>query len=161
MIASHFAHLIIHGWLKNHLHFISYNFNLLSWQFLSASRCMKQDTVPAFPGPSTGNPLVVDKRISLSPVSSFLRDHCGDDGLVAKLSPTFCDPMDYSPPGSSVHGDLQEWVAISFSRGSSQPRNQTHVFSLGGGLFTTEPPGKPRHTLIFRSYSCSSNIPHV
>ena len=38
-----------------------------------------------------------------------------------------CDPMDYSPPGSSVLGILQartlEWVAISFSRGSSQPRN--------------------------------------
>ena len=38
-----------------------------------------------------------------------------------------CDPMDCSPPGSSVHGILQarilEWVAISFSRVSSQPRN--------------------------------------
>ena len=57
---------------------------------------MKQDTLPAFPGPSTGNPLVVDKRISLSPVSTcFPRHHCGDGGLVAKLSPTFCDPMDY------------------------------------------------------------------
>ena len=40
--------------------------------------------------------------------------------------------MDYSPPGSSVHGILQarilEWVAISFSRGSSQIRDWTHVF---------------------------------
>ena len=37
--------------------------------------------------------------------------------------PTLCDPMDYSPPGSSVHGILQarilEWVAMSSSRGSS------------------------------------------
>ena len=37
--------------------------------------------------------------------------------------PTLCDPVDYSPPGSSVHGILQarilEWVAISYSRGSS------------------------------------------
>ena len=44
-----------------------------------------------------------------------------------------CDPMDCSPPGSSVHGILQarilESVAISFSRESSQPRDQTH-FSL-------------------------------
>ena len=43
--------------------------------------------------------------------------------LVAKLCPTLCDPTDCSPPGSSVHGILQartlEWVAISFSRGSS------------------------------------------
>ena len=41
----------------------------------------------------------------------------------------FCNPIDYSPPGSSVHGILQarilEWVAISFSRGSSRPRDQT------------------------------------
>ena len=42
---------------------------------------------------------------------------------------TLCNPMDYNSPGSSVHGILQakilEWVAISFSRGSSQPRDQT------------------------------------
>ena len=39
---------------------------------------------------------------------------------VAQLCPTLCDPVDCSPPGSSVHGILQarilEWVAISFSR---------------------------------------------
>ena len=44
---------------------------------------------------------------------------------------TICDPMDCSPPGSSVHGVLQarilEWISISFSRGSSQPGDQTHV----------------------------------
>ena len=42
------------------------------------------------------------------------------------------DPMDYSPPGFSVHGILQarilEWVAVPFSRGSSQPRDQTQDF---------------------------------
>ena len=42
-----------------------------------------------------------------------------------------CDSMDCSPPGSSVHGILQatilEWVAMSSSRGSSPPRNQTHI----------------------------------
>ena len=49
----------------------------------------------------------------------------------AQSCPTLCDSMDYSPPGSSVHGISQErildWVAISFSRGSSRPRDQTHV----------------------------------
>ena len=44
---------------------------------------------------------------------------------------TLCDPVNCSPPGSSVHGILHtrilEWVAISFSRGSSQPKDQTHV----------------------------------
>ena len=52
-------------------------------------------------------------------------------GLVAQSCPTLCDPMDCSLPGSSVHGILQarilEWVAISFSRVSSQCRDQTWV----------------------------------
>ena len=50
---------------------------------------------------------------------------------VAKSCLTLCDPMDHSPPGSSVHGSSQarilEWVAISFSRGSSQSRDWTQV----------------------------------
>ena len=47
--------------------------------------------------------------------------------------------MDCSPPGSSVHGILQarilEWVAISFSRGSSRLRDQTQVSCIAGGFF--------------------------
>ena len=58
--------------------------------------------------------------------------------LVAQSCPTLCDCMDYSPPGSSVHGILQarilEGAAISFSRGSSQPRDQTQVFHIAGGF---------------------------
>ena len=50
---------------------------------------------------------------------------------IAQLCLTLCDPMDCSLPGSSVHGILQarilEWVTISSSRGSSQPRDQTLV----------------------------------
>ena len=50
---------------------------------------------------------------------------------VAWSCPALCDPMDCSPPGSSVRGILQarrlEWVAISSSRGSSRPRDGTHV----------------------------------
>ena len=46
-----------------------------------------------------------------------------------QLGPTLCDPMDCSPPGSSVHGILQartlEWVAFPFSHGSSRPRDRT------------------------------------
>ena len=60
--------------------------------------------------------------------------------LVAQLCPTLCDPMDYSLPGSSVHGILQarilEWVAIPFSRGSSQPRDRTWFSCIAGGFFT-------------------------
>ena len=51
-----------------------------------------------------------------------------------------CDSMDCSPPGSSVHGISQasilEWVTISFSRGSSQPRDQTRVSCIAGRFFT-------------------------
>ena len=67
--------------------------------------------------------------------------------LATKSCPTLCNPMNCSPPGSSVHAISQarilEWIAISFSRGSSWPRDQTHVSCLAGGFFTTEPPGKP------------------
>ena len=49
--------------------------------------------------------------------------------LVVQSCPTLCDPMDCSPPGSSVHGTLQarilKWVAIPFSRLSSWPRHWT------------------------------------
>ena len=66
-----------------------------------------------------------------------------------QLCPTLCDSMDGSPPGSSVHGILQaripEWAAISFSRGSSQPRDQTCISwgsCFADRFFSTEPPGK-------------------
>ena len=66
--------------------------------------------------------------------------------MVTKLCLTLCNPMDGSPPCYSVHGILQarilEWVAIPFSRGSSQPRDRTHVSCLAGRFFTTEPPGR-------------------
>ena len=62
---------------------------------------------------------------------------------------TLCDTMDCSPPGSSVHGTLQakilEWVAISSSRRSSQPRDRTYVsyvWHWQAGLFPLAPPGK-------------------
>ena len=53
----------------------------------------------------------------------------------AHLCRTLCDPIDCSPPGSSVHGTsqarIQEWVAISSSRGSSWPRDWTLVSCIG------------------------------
>ena len=51
--------------------------------------------------------------------------------LVTKSRPTLCDTLDYRPPGSSVRGIFQarilEQAAISFSRGSSPPRDLTHI----------------------------------
>ena len=56
--------------------------------------------------------------------------------FVAQLCLTLCDSKDRSPPGSSVHGILQartlKWLAISFSRGSSWPRDRTWVFCIAG-----------------------------
>ena len=59
---------------------------------------------------------------------------------VAQSCPTLCDPVNCSLPGSSVHGIFQarilEWVAISFSRGSSRPRDRTQVSHIAGRRFT-------------------------
>ena len=64
--------------------------------------------------------------------------------------------MDYSPPGSSVHGISQarilEWVAISFYRGFSQPRDPTvspASSALAGEFSTTEPPGKAKLSINY------------
>ena len=63
-----------------------------------------------------------------------------------------CDPRDCSLPGSSTHGITQarilEWVAILFSRGSSQPRYWTCILCIAAWLFTTEIPGKPGCDMI-------------
>ena len=60
--------------------------------------------------------------------------------LVTQSCLTLWNPMDCSLPGSSVHGILQariqEWVAISYSRGSSWPRDLTHFFCTAGRFFT-------------------------
>ena len=59
---------------------------------------------------------------------------------VAQLCPTLCDSMGCSLSDSSVHGIFQarvlQWIAISFSRGSSRPRNWTRVSHIAGRRFT-------------------------
>ena len=66
--------------------------------------------------------------------------------------PTLRDPMDCSPPGSSIHGIFQarvlEWIAISFSRGFSQPRNWTRVSRIAGRCFTIWATSNPTHRHI-------------
>ena len=63
---------------------------------------------------------------------------------VAQLCPTLCNPTDYT-----VHGILQarilEWVSFPFSRGSSQPRERTHVSHIAGGVFTSWATGEARY----------------
>ena len=58
---------------------------------------------------------------------------------VTQSCPTLCDPWTVAQPSSSVHGTLQariwEWVAISFSRGSSRPRDQTQISCIASRRF--------------------------
>ena len=83
--------------------------------------------------------------------------------LVAQLCPILCDPVDCSPPGSSVCGNLQarilERVAISFSRRSSRPRDRARVSCTAGGFFaiwaTTLPRAEPQHSSF--SWLCTES----
>ena len=89
--------------------------------------------------------------------------------VFSRLCPTLCDLMDCSLPGSSVHGDIQarilEWVAISFSRGSSQLRDWTGVFSNSPALqadsLLLSNQGSHNHSqfklIISETLSCFSN----
>ena len=67
----------------------------------------------------------------------------GSGALVTKSCPPLCDPMDCSPPGSSVHGISQtkilEWVAISYSRVSSQTRWILYHWATGEALIPAGP----------------------
>ena len=67
-------------------------------------------------------------------------DNKKSESEVAQLCLTLCDPMDCSLPGFSIHGIFQarvlEWFAISFSRGSFQPRDWTRVSCVVSRRFT-------------------------
>ena len=73
-------------------------------------------------------------------VDSLPAEHQESESEVTQLCPTHCEPMDCSLPGFSVHGIFQasipEWVAFSFSRGSSWPRYQTQFSHIAGRRFT-------------------------
>ena len=74
----------------------------------------------------------------------------------AQSCPTLCDPMECGPAGSSVHGILQariqEWVAIPFSWGSTQPRDQTQVSYIAGRFLTTGEQSKEKEFKLHLSY---------
>ena len=84
--------------------------------------------------PPSSSPTVSTSLFSLSCVS------IESESEVTQSCPTLWDPMNSSLPGSSLHGIFQarvlEWVAISFSRGSSRPRDWIWVSCIVGGRFT-------------------------
>ena len=105
-------------WLAVHLLVLSLH------SFFSPSK------TPFYPDSSLSNsPSELSKRLSFQSLV-----------LAAQSYPTLCEPRDCSPPGSFAHGILQvrilEWVAILFSRASSQPRDLTWVSYIAGRLFT-------------------------
>ena len=83
--------------------------------------------------------------------------------VCAQSCRTLCDPVDCSPPGSSVRGISQartlEWVAISSSRGSSQPRDWTCIFCTGRWvLYCSAYQGFPSLRLVSnKSWTCKSH----
>ena len=81
---------------------------------------------------------------------------------VTQSCPILCDPMDSSLPGSSVHGIFQarilEWVAISFSRGSSQPRDWTQVSHIAGRHFTIWAKCNFRFSLFPERFKCPNTL---
>ena len=121
----------IHGVAKSQTH------EWLSWtEMLSIRRMDKQTCIHA---------IYYYSVIKHSEVSNN-KDLC----VFAKSlqsCPSLCNPMDYSPPGSSVHRILQtrvlEWVAVPSFRESSWPRDQTCLSCIAGGFFITESLGKP------------------
>ena len=78
---------------------------------------------------------------------------------VAQSCPTLCDPTD-----CIVHGVLEaripEWVAVSFSRGSSQPRDWAQVSHIEGGFFASWATGESKNSQTLAS-PCSSNRQHA
>ena len=84
--------------------------------------------------------------------------HCiSSNSVSAQLCLTLCKPMDCIPPGSSGHGILQtrrlEWVAIPFSRGSSQPRDRTWVSHTAGRFFSVWATRETHTALLYHIYS--------
>ena len=92
-------------------------------------------------------------------ISKYFKGCCCS---VTTMCLPLCDPMDCSSGGSSVHGIFQaiilEQVAISFSWGSSWPRNWTHISSLAGGFFTIEPPVKLNFNGTYLHNSASASV---
>ena len=94
----------------------------------------RQGEICTWRGPSPHPDLRLLASKTVRNTSLLFISHSVRGNLCAKSfqsCPTLCDSMDYSLPRSSVHGILRagilEWVAISYSRGSSRPRDSTHI----------------------------------
>ena len=98
--------------------------------------------------------------ISIRKLQKTFSDEKGHMCSVAQSFLTLCDLMDCSPPGSFVHGISQarilEWVTISFSRGSSQPRNGTGVSCSSRQILLTTDLGSQTRAISSVQFSRSN-----
>ena len=119
--------LAVHGTLKSLLQHHSSKALILQYSAFFIDQV-------SHPYMTTGKTLALTRRAFVSKVVSECK--C----KVARSCLTPCDPMDCSPTGFPVHEIFQarvlEWVAISFSRGSSRPRDRTWVSHIAGRCFT-------------------------
>ena len=122
-----------------------------SWAYLLVLRVLRPLDLDSYYTRGSPGSLAFSASITIHPLSYNIYLHvftyvCY---VCAQLCPTFCNPMKYNPPASSIHGIFQtrifQWVAISSSSGSSWPRDGTCyscVSGTTGRFFTTEPSGK-------------------
>ena len=108
------------------------------------------------------NGLIIEVFTHVDKQSLFFVPSCGRAKSLQSCL-TLCDPLDCSPPGSSVHGIIQvrilEWVAMSSSRESSQPRDQTCVFCIGREiLYLLSHQGNPRLLLTLSLLSSTYEL---
>ena len=81
-----------------------------------------------------------------SRTQTALRSHKGLCVMPAQACLTLCDPKDYSPPGFCVYASgvpMLEWAAVSFSKGSFQPRDRTHISCVSRWMIYRRAPEKP------------------
>ena len=121
--------------------------------------------LPFSPPGDVPDPRIKPTSPALEADSLLLSHRISEVSEIAQSYLTLCDPIDYSPPGSSVHGIFQErileWVAISFSKGSSGPRNRIVSLvspAMAGKFFTSLPFGKPStfHTSLYSFHSAKT-----
>ena len=133
-------HAVIHGVAKSQTGLRDWT--ELNWLLTIVTNCTLQTHDIYF---ITGNVYLLTSFTQTSPSASgnhqsVLYIHAAAAAKSLQSCPTLSDPMDYSPPGSYVHGILQarilEWVFIAFSRGSSWPRDWTYVSCIAGSFFT-------------------------
>ena len=115
-----------------------------TWFFWAVCRCLPNQEIRSIKEghpQQRQNPLGLLLWAEAASVSSQIADSLvgqskSEKREVVQSCPTLWDTLDCSPPGSSVHGTLQlrilEWVAVPFSRGSSQLQDQTQVFCTAG-----------------------------